>query len=399
MLLRFVISNYLSFDANTEFNTFPFEGAGDKFAHHIYDTGKVKNLKSTAIYGSNNSGKSNMIDALETLQLWVKNGRINTSVNRSKFRIKDENQLKPVTFLIEFFTAGTYYIYGISVDDQEIIEEYLYESGIDKKPTQIFRHHENAIRLNTLRGVAPIDAAYHWITSELIIVRSNTSILDYLHKLSTNPAFFSFTNDLIKHLDVDIDYITLQKIKRTEFLANYDPGYKHPNLLTAPGQIFIADGKRYYTTQENDEIILNKITAFQLNKPFDLTEESRGTKRLFELIPIYWSMIHYPKTHVIDEIEISIHPALISSFVKKMLHNKETRGQLIFTTHCSDLFTSDIFRYDEIWFAEKNKETRHTSFYSLHDFRIPYNFDIRKGYQIGRFGANPFLVPFELLKH
>lgn len=397
MLLRFVISNYLSFDSPTEFNTFPFAEAANKFPHHIYDTGKVKVLKSTAIYGSNNSGKSNMIDALETFQFWVKNGCIKKSINRLKFRIKDENQKEPSTFIIEFFTGDTCYIYGINVGDQEITEEYLYESGIDKKPTLIFRHYENTIRLYTHRDVSPIDAAYNWITSQMIIVQSNPGITDYLHKLCTNPEYFSFANDVIQKMDVDVDYITLDKTERTEFLAGYDPENKHPNLLNEPGMIFFADnGTRYFTTKENDKIILNKITSYQLDKPFDLTEESKGTNRLLELMPIYWSMIHYPRTLIIDEIELRIHPNLISSFIKKMIHNKKTKGQLIFTTHCSDLFTNDIFRHDEIWFAEKNKETRTTSFYSLHDFSIPANFDIRKGYQIGRFGATPFLVPFEL---
>ena len=44
--------------------------------------------------------------------------------------------------------------------------------------------------------------------------------------------------------------------------------------------------------------------------------------------------------------------------------NKQTKGQLIFTTHDSNLLDQKIIRRDEVWFAEKNKEGK-TKLYSL----------------------------------
>lgn len=48
-----------------------------------------------------------------------------------------------------------------------------------------------------------------------------------------------------------------------------------------------------------------------------------------------------------------------------------------------------LFRQDEIWFVEKNKEGA-SSMYSLSDFKPRYDKDIRRGYLQGRFGAIPF---------
>jgi len=71
----------------------------------------------------------------------------------------------------------------------------------------------------------------------------------------------------------------------------------------------------------------------------------------------------------------------------------ETKGQLIFTTHESYLLDLENFRQDEIWFVEKD-DFGNTKMYPLSEFMPRYDFDIRKGYLNGRFGAIPFLGDF-----
>jgi AAA15 family ATPase/GTPase len=68
----------------------------------------------------------------------------------------------------------------------------------------------------------------------------------------------------------------------------------------------------------------------------------------------------------------------------------ETKGQLIFSTHESNLLDQDIFRPDEIWFTEKNKQGA-TELYALSEFKEHHTIDIRKGYLNGRYGGIPFL--------
>ena len=72
--------------------------------------------------------------------------------------------------------------------------------------------------------------------------------------------------------------------------------------------------------------------------------------------------------------------------------NQNTKGQLIFTSHESNLLDLDIFRQDEIWFVEKDNKSGDTKMYSLSEFKPRYDLDIRKGYLKGRFGAIPFLA-------
>ena len=77
------------------------------------------------------------------------------------------------------------------------------------------------------------------------------------------------------------------------------------------------------------------------------------------------------------------------------MSEENTKGQLIFTTHESNLLDLDIFRQDEIWFVKKNKSIGSSNIYSLSEFKPRYDLDIRKGYLKGRFGAIPFLANLE----
>jgi AAA15 family ATPase/GTPase len=63
----------------------------------------------------------------------------------------------------------------------------------------------------------------------------------------------------------------------------------------------------------------------------------------------------------------------------------------IFTTPESNLLDQNIFRLDEIWFVEKDKNGC-TDIYPLSDFKEHNITDIKKGYLNGRYGSIPFLA-------
>jgi hypothetical protein len=123
--------------------------------------------------------------------------------------------------------------------------------------------------------------------------------------------------------------------------------------------------------------------------PFEMNEESDGTLRLFDLLPAVELLIHEEAVVFIDEIGRSLHPTLIKEFLQLYL-GRRTKGQLIFTTHESNLLDLKLFRQDEIWFVEKDKAGSSRT-YPLSEFKPRYDLDIRKGYLNGRFGAIPFL--------
>lgn len=395
MFVRFVISNFLSFDKQTEFNMLPSAETLADHTHHIYNIGRSGVVKSTAIYGANNAGKSNFVEALRSFVCWIKQGYIHTSVNRQKFRLNKEAQLQPASFAMEIFAGGQFLVYGFSLDDTSIVKEFLYETGFDAPHRIIFEHHapKKHFHLRAEQTGTEIQAAFAWITQQLIV---RQDIKDFLQALCTDPDFFTFSNKLLTAFDTGIDHLSIEKTERTQFLSAYDPEGKHPELLLRPGQIFITEKGRYFTTLENGQVLLNRISAFHHHQPFDLIEESHGTQRLLEFLPVCWSIIHQPSTIIIDEIDQHIHPVLLMALIRKLNHAK-TKGQMIFTTHESLLLDADLFRKDEIWFAMKEKATGATRLYSMSDYIIENDIDPRKGYLLNRFGAIPVTASLDLL--
>ena len=124
---------------------------------------------------------------------------------------------------------------------------------------------------------------------------------------------------------------------------------------------------------------------------FDLSEESDGSRRLIDYLPFLILTLAGDNTFIIDEIERSIHPLLIKEIVEKFSTDNTTKGQIIFTTHESNLLDQQIFRQDEIWFVEKDSSGS-SDLYSLCEFKEHNTKDIRKGYLNGRYGSIPFLA-------
>ena len=101
-------------------------------------------------------------------------------------------------------------------------------------------------------------------------------------------------------------------------------------------------------------------------------------------------MLTNERVYIIDEIERSMHPILIKELIQKISGMQNVRGQLIFTTHESNMLDQSIFRPDEIWFAEKDSLLS-TKLYSLSDFNVHATANVENGYLNGRYGAIPFL--------
>ena len=124
------------------------------------------------------------------------------------------------------------------------------------------------------------------------------------------------------------------------------------------------------------------------NDLFEYSDESDGTQRLFDLIPIYLAQ-KQNRVIMIDEIDRSLHTNLTRKFLEMFFAvAKDNESQLIATTHDSNLLDLDLLRQDEIWFVERKPD--HSSYiYSLNKFKERFDKKIEKDYLIGRYGAIP----------
>lgn len=120
-------------------------------------------------------------------------------------------------------------------------------------------------------------------------------------------------------------------------------------------------GGKYYIFGEKQE---NRMTLIQIkfehrlnskSVEFDLEDESDGTQRLLDLLPMFFAMDKKSKgIYFVDEIDRSLHTKLSKYLLNMFLENSnDTNCQIIYTAHDVNLIDLDEFLQDEIWFVEK----------------------------------------------
>jgi AAA15 family ATPase/GTPase len=130
-----------------------------------------------------------------------------------------------------------------------------------------------------------------------------------------------------------------------------------------------------------------------------MADESDGTQRLLNLLPALYFAQNASGVYFIDEIDRSMHPVLVRKLFEFFLKScAGEKRQIIVTTHESNLLDLDLLRRDEIWFVEKDQSAG-TRMYSLTDFKVRKDLQIRKGYLEGRFGGIPFLGDLDALRN
>ncbi len=434
MLIRLVVSNFLSFKEETEFNM--LTGSFKIHKDHIIENGNVEVLKGAAIYGSNGAGKSNLVKAFAYLKNMVLDGK--PSSLPVKHKASSDYLSKPTSFEIEFFTSGSNYSYGLVIDNNMILEEWLVRVRQGKDDETIFKRvinkgqqslefnerylatEQDRLRIDLFERelvdinklfltfaanlrenkIVEITEVYRWIEDKLIIIFPESKPASLVPKFLFKKKFHAFSNNVICGFETGITRIDTETIPLDQFFGEDDKakakeiserlrnGEKMVTLHYLPVEEMVA-------ILENDKPVVKKLYTIHAGDKgqevkFELYEESEGTQRLLDFIPALYAVLFENSVVIIDEIDKSIHPHLSKSLVAKVMGDRRTNGQLIFTTHESNLLDLDIFRQDEIWFAEKDK-TGETHLYSMSEFKPRYDLDVRKGYLNGRFGAIAFL--------
>lgn len=441
MLIRFNITNFRSFDAETEFNMLAAKSL-KQHKEHIYQIKANLNvLKSSAIYGANGAGKSNLIKAIDNLRNIVKDGCVPTNISKNKYRLKEENKNKPVVHEIEFSREKKVYTYGICFDDNIVLEEWLYVTG-NNNPKLVFerkyskekkhsvitvadkyiqtekfkmlislmeenllKKDETLISKNDNLKIREIADILDWFNNKLKIVYPSYRAKSFIGNLHSSKKLKKFSEDLLKTFDVGIDSFEfktedldnflnregfLEEEEIEELKSGLDKGHIYEFSFLDFSVVVVKEKNSYLAKHLNTTHLVNKKQV-----SFDIEEESDGTQRLIDFIPLFEDLLNQECTYVIDEIDRSLHPSILHVLIEKIMNDNTTKGQLIFTTHESSLLSCKIFRPDEIWFAEKDRDTQSTQLYTLNEFKPRHDLDIEKGYLNGRFGAIPFLSKLE----
>jgi len=375
---------------------------------------KLSILRSATIYGANASGKSNLLKALNAMQHIVLNS--DSKIKRGiklpivPFLLDSQSSNAPTEFEIIFIADSVKYQYGFSLNQEKILEEWLYafpegsaqtwfERNIDKETQETKWYFgskftgnkkiwsestiDNTLFLSTavFLNSEQLQPIYDWFQNTIHVLES-TARLDpsFTYDLYKIEKYKNKINNFLNIADLDIEelLITEQQFDASTIPEDLPEELKS-SILNDMKDKKLLDVKSLHKTVQGNDVF------------FDINDESDGTKKFLAFIGPWIDTLENGYILVIDELHDNFHPLMVR-FLIELFHSDETNpknAQLIFTSHETSVMTQEIFRRDQIWFCEKKNKA--TELYSLVEFKIRKGVtDIEKGYFSGRYGALPY---------
>lgn len=412
MLIEFSVKNFLSFKDKVTLSM--EKGNGDEKLENVFTKNDVDLLRTTAIYGANASGKTNILKAFTCAILMIRNSNFMNTTNKwfsiKPFFFDKKTSKEPSEFEFIFIANNVKYRYFFSADANKIYDEIL-DAYFTQKPTNIFtRTNTNDYEFNNDKSKLESIAAKN-TENKLFLTTATTwnydktkdAFLWFSEKIDTYDSFDKISDqDLIEYSknDGELKEFALKLLKEADiFIKDIHVDYEEKEMDNAMMDMLIPPLARTNGTFKMSNVRIeleHEIIDENKNKhiySLNFNDESSGTRTLFALAPFLKRAFESTKTIVVDELEKSMHPALVE-FIVKLFNDKtinKANSQLIFITHATNLLTIELLRRDQIWFTEKNSDTGVSELYPLDSFSVRKDENIQKGYINGRYGAVPFI--------
>jgi len=320
MIINLKVRNFKSIKDEIDLSFEPIENEDD---YYIYKHNNHRILKMLMIYGQNASGKTNILKALEFLRDFIFSAPINRD---DKIDIKPflftENVDENSYFEIEFLQNGIKYLYQLTINSVQVVEEKLYfynpnralvfdrenlkfGSKINVKKSQRESLLYNTLVNNSLLSgymktnieIKEFEEVIKWFRKLMIPIYPSTDLLGFtLNLLDDKKIDKEFIVNLLKNADFAIDNFEIIENEIDEdfkkFLVQLDKEKNINNLKTL-------------------DILFTHYKRYQL----DFVDESRGTQRFYQLVVVLYLLLKDCLILPIDELESSLHPDLLKHFL------------------------------------------------------------------------------------
>lgn len=458
MLMRFKIANFRSIRDEMVLDLVPDNRLRTKTDHAIESQvgdRTASALPLMVVFGANAAGKSNLLRGISVARNCIL-GKQDTAVGRRKpppFRLDATTVTAPSRFEFMMEIGGQIFVYGFSIFEGRVREEWLFVHGRTGREIRIFERMASVesgklaiqfgrpvgpelsmpprARLKYLgedtvdeqlflteagsRDIPPFDTIYKWFAESFYIILPGAEYSGIAGRLNNDNSFHDFIEKLIVDMDTGVSglSVTIDKIKKDH--PDFADNIRRLESIDSEAKEFhFTDRFMSLDLSDNENIRLLRTKTKHKGSDgqdviFDVLDESDGTQRLMHLSPLLFETEHREKERggfvfVVDELDRSLHPAATREFVSRFLransNSTGARSQLLVATHEPILLDLDLLRRDEICFIEKDPQgaSHLTSLADVQSVmrridksraRLTEDTDIEKGYLRGRFGGIP----------
>lgn len=417
MIRDFWVKNYLSIRDKQELS-FVAKGPSSELVTEVADG--VFLYKLGILYGSNASGKSNMLIAMnEVFRLLImpkSDATVGIGGCIPFVLTKDE----PTEMHVSFYADGTRYDYDVKFNGKHILNEALYYYPNKSKSLFYERSFvgenvqadikfgaslklqvktQESIRENTLNNhsvlsvcrkaalkedIAPFNTLHAWIMSNYHDVDGDVEkgLVEILKDAYSNPKKRKFYNTMLQKADLNI--LEYRPVVEDRFVPNdFRERIQKENISEKMKDVLLKPTTDSITFLNHSD-----------NGDFDipLRWQSKGTQKYIRILDALYDLITSPHVYYLDELGEDLHNDLLYYYLNVFIFNSD-KSQLVITSQETTLLSQDMINENRgvVWFVEKNKETASSEYARGDSFGLHKNLSLYNSYRIGRLGAKPEL--------
>lgn len=429
MLIDFSIENYLSIKNRLNFSLVESDDEeGSKIKIHRTN-GYLNLLPAITIYGFNASGKSNFLKALDMAKNQIVFSKISNPeklgidiFQYKPFKLSDAYRDKPTSYQLRAVVDNYIYDYQVRYDKNSIIYERLSSFDSEENYNLLFDRTYNDFTLDIsidediLRKIMGphiskrpligsvsifderVESFINWVENDLIIIKNN---FDSRENIQKTTRYLLEKGDIfhVKLLRMlsDISYSNISSIQTQSLSQALQDSDIDETIKNELRESSLYNSIRQNSTGRDDgdseAMTLNTfkrgldIEGNSKDVIFNLFEESEGTIKIYALYAYIYDALYNGKTLVIDEMTSYIHP-LVSQYIIGLFQNpvENKSGQLITTTHTTDLLEMKSLRRDQVYITDM--DFNETTIYSLADIMdVSKSENFRNAYLAGKYGG------------
>lgn len=419
MIRDFWVKNYLSIRDKQEIS-FMAKGPASELVAEVSEGEFV--YKLGILYGSNASGKSNMLIALnEVFRLLVipQSDAAKGIMGYIPFALTSDD---PTEMRVSFYADDIRYDYYVRFNGRYILSEVLnyypknskalfYERTFIGENVQadikfgtslkLQAKTQQSIRENTLNNhsvlavcrklaltedIGPFNALHGWITAYYHDVDGDSDqkkgIVEILKDAYSDNRKRRFFNQMLQKADLNI--IDYNLVLEDRFIPqDFKERVQQENIPEEMKAALLSP-----TTDSVNFVNHSSAGSFDVS----LRLQSKGTIKYIRILDVLYDMITGKHVYYLDELGEDLHYDLLFYYLNVFLFNSE-KSQLIITSQETALLSQDLINDNRgvVWFVEKNRETASSEYSRGDSFGLHKNLSLYNSYRIGRLRAKPEL--------
>ncbi|MDD7724865.1 MAG: AAA family ATPase, partial [Bacteroidales bacterium] len=355
--------------------------------------------KLGVLYGSNASGKSNMLIALnEVFRLLV---HPLSDANRaiSGYLPFVLTKGDPTQMYVSFYANGIRYDYYVEFNGKNILRESLFYYPNKSKALFYERTFvgdnvqaeiklgaslklsvktQESIRENTLNNhsvlsvcrkaalkddIAPFNALHGWIMATYNDVDGDDKkgFVEILKQAFDDPRKRKFYNVMLQKADLNI----------LEYKPTVETRVVPKEFLELIKKENIPDGVKAALLKPTSDTVTFVNHSADGDFELPLALQSKGTQKYIRILEALYDMVTGAHVYYLDELGEDLHYDLLYYYLNVFIFNSQN-SQLIITSQETTLLSQDLINENRgvVWFVEKNRDTASSEYFRGDDFGL-----------------------------